>query len=155
MNKLTAKDVMTRGVLMAHPDWSLDTLLSFFATHTISGAPVAGEDGVPVGVVSLGDVAKAGSIDRGSTRTSPYWRDDLDSYTPREDLLRIVADLESEVRVRDMMTPMVFSAGEDTTVQELAETMLTGRIHRVFIMRDKKIVGIVSSMDLLPIVRDS
>ena len=43
---------------------------------------------------------------------------------------------------------------EDASVQEVANAMVTGRIHRVLVTRAKKMVGIISSLDLLPLVRD-
>jgi CBS domain-containing protein len=56
--------------------------------------------------------------------------------------------------VGDIMTPLVFSVAEDATVQEVAAAMITGRIHRVFVTRAGALVGIISAMDLLPLVRD-
>jgi signal-transduction protein with cAMP-binding, CBS, and nucleotidyltransferase domain len=32
--------------------------------------------------------------------------------------------------------------------------MITGRIHRVFVKSNGKMIGIITSMDLLPLVRD-
>jgi CBS domain-containing protein len=55
--------------------------------------------------------------------------------------------------VRDIMTPMIFSVSEDTSVQEVAETMLKGRIHRVFVTRDNKLAGIVTALDMLKVIR--
>jgi signal-transduction protein with cAMP-binding, CBS, and nucleotidyltransferase domain len=34
-------------------------------------------------------------------------------------------------------------------VAEIAQMMVKGRIHRVFVTEDKKIVGVVSALDLL------
>jgi CBS domain-containing protein len=52
------------------------------------------------------------------------------------------------------MTPMIFSVREDTSVQEVADTMLKGRIHRVFVTRDGKLTGIVTALDMLQVIRD-
>jgi CBS domain-containing protein len=52
------------------------------------------------------------------------------------------------------MTGVVFSVDEDATVEEVANMMVTGRIHRVFVTRAGKIVGVISSLDLLPLVVD-
>jgi hypothetical protein len=38
--------------------------------------------------------------------------------------------------------------------EEVASAMVTGHIHRVLVTRAKKMVGIISSMDLLELVRD-
>ena len=49
---------------------------------------------------------------------------------------------------------MVFSVDETASVQEVASAMITGRIHRVLVTRHNKMVGIISSLDLLSFVRD-
>jgi CBS domain-containing protein len=61
---------------------------------------------------------------------------------------------ESPVLVRDIMTPMIFRVSEDTSIQEVAETMLKGGIHRVFVTRGKKLIGIVTALDMLKVIRD-
>ena len=58
MKGLTAKDVMTREVLEAKAEWSLQSLAEFFIENSISGAPVTSESGKLVGVVSLTDIIR-------------------------------------------------------------------------------------------------
>jgi CBS domain-containing protein len=50
---------------------------------------------------------------------------------------------------------MIFSVNEDTSVQEAADTMLKGGIHRVFVTRDSKLIGIVTALDMLQVIRDT
>ena len=57
MTDTTAQDVMTRDVLTARADWSIDRLADFFIDKSISGAPVLEPDGSLVGVVSSTDLA--------------------------------------------------------------------------------------------------
>ncbi|MGH7495293.1 MAG: CBS domain-containing protein [bacterium] len=47
-----------------------------------------------------------------------------------------------------------FTADENTPIQEVADTMLGGRIHRLMVTRNDKIIGIISTMDMLKIIRD-
>jgi len=49
---------------------------------------------------------------------------------------------------------MVFSVSEDTRVQDIADTMIKNRIHRIFVTREEKMVGIISSVDMLMVIRD-
>jgi CBS domain-containing protein len=58
------------------------------------------------------------------------------------------------VTVKDIMTPMIFELEEDATVEEAADMMLKGRIHRVFVTRDKKLIGVVTTMDMLKVIRN-
>ncbi len=49
---------------------------------------------------------------------------------------------------------MIFEVTEDDSVKEVAETMLKGNIHRVFVTRDSKLVGVVTTLDMLKVIRD-
>jgi CBS domain-containing protein len=50
--------------------------------------------------------------------------------------------------VRDIMTSPALSAQEDTDIRALCRMMTRLRIHRVPIVRDEKVIGIVSSLDI-------
>lgn len=153
--KVTAAQVMTRDVLTVNADWSVERLVEFFADHSISGAPVVSDASKPIGVVSLTDVARTGALgERSNGEVPAFYRNELAKIAARDELRGMHVATESQTTVGDIMTPMVFSVDEDATVQEVAEAMITGRIHRVFVTRAGKLVGIVSAMDLLPLVRD-
>jgi CBS domain-containing protein len=52
------------------------------------------------------------------------------------------------------MTPVVIDVAEDTPVREVAAKMIEGRVHRLFVTRDDKIRGIVTTLDMLKVIRD-
>src|SRR5450755_3908940 len=132
MEKVTAVDVMTREVLTVGPDWPVDRLVEFLSNHSIWGAPVVSEEGAPIGVVSLTDVARSGALaERRLSEVPTYYRQGLEKIVGREELAAFRVDVESQTIVREIMTPVVFSVDEEATVQEVAEAMITGRIHRV------------------------
>ena len=58
-------------------------------------------------------------------------------------------DEVDEVLVRDIMTPTVYTIPDDAPVPVIARTMIAGRIHRLFVTRDKRVIGIVTPLDLL------
>jgi CBS domain-containing protein len=152
----TAADVMTKDVATVDPDWPLDRLMTFLTDRAISGAPVVNAEGEPIGVVSLTDIARNGVTVEGAAggRTKAYYEESLARHVAHEEVGRFHADSRSPTAVRDIMTPVVFAVDADATVQEVAETMATGRIHRVLVTRAGKMAGIISAMDLLPLVRD-
>ena len=156
MNKSTAAHVMTREVLTVDPDWSVEYLMDFLSDHSISGAPVVNGALEPIGVVSLTDIARNGGLSERSPapQVASDYRHDLDRFVDRDTLAGFQAESASGATVRDIMTPMVFAVDEDTPVGDVADVMLTGRIHRVIVRREGKMVGVVTSMDLLPFVRD-
>jgi CBS domain-containing protein len=53
------------------------------------------------------------------------------------------------VLVSEIMTPTVYTVPDDTPVPEIASTMIAGRIHRLFVTRKRRVVGIVTPLDLL------
>lgn len=155
MNK-TAADVMTTDIATIDPDWPVDRLLEFLADRAISGGPVVTADGEPIGVVSLTDVARNAAVSERSTdrRADSFYKRTLETRVGPEEIGRFRAESNASTSVKDIMTPVVFAVEEDATVQEVAAMMTTGRIHRVFVKRGGKMVGIITSMDLLPLIRD-
>jgi len=156
MNK-TAAELMNRNVLTVKPEWSVDRLMEFFTNKRISGAPVVGDDNKPIGVVSHTDIARenggGAGVERNLDDLHRYYRA-LDDVVAREEIERFSVGLPSRTTVLDIMTPTVFAVEERSSVQEVAEMMITGRIHRVFVKHRGKLTGIITSMDLLPLIRE-
>jgi len=153
---MTVSDVMQREVLAAEIDWSVEQLADFLVDNSISGAPVVSTDDQLVGVVSLTDIVRQSrSQEHGTGRedTHDVYLFDLDRQLDADELRGLHIQYETPVQVRDIMTPMIFSVTEDTSVQEVADTMLKGRIHRVFVTREGKLSGIVTSLDMLHVIR--
>jgi CBS domain-containing protein len=151
------KNIMTSNVLTVQADWSLDQLAEFFIDNYISGAPVVNKDDELIGVVSLTDVVRHDSLRVNELEKNDpheYYIRGLESRYAQEEIKSLRIRTQSPVTVRDIMTPIVFDIKEDATVQQVADTMIRGHIHRVFVTRDKKIVGIVTALDMLKIVRD-
>ena len=155
MKGLTAKDVMTRTVLTAQADWPLNRLAEFLIEHDISGAPVTSEDGTLIGVVSLTDIVRHDSLPQKEPhphRTHDFYLPVLEDQFAQEEVATFRIDGATEVAVRDIMTPMIFQVEEDTPVQQVAEKMIRGRIHRVFVTNDATVVGIITALGLLDVI---
>jgi CBS domain-containing protein len=107
-----------------------------------------------VGLVSVTDVAE-NDIERPDfavDRSSPTF--DLRGWEDRmnpEDIrpLHVASD---DVLVRDIMTPTLYTIAEDTPVPKIAQTMVAGRIHRLIVTRASRMVGIVTSLDLVQLL---
>jgi CBS domain-containing protein len=154
MTMLTAKDVMNTEVLTVRVDLMVRELAAFLTENQISGAPVIDLDGRLVGVVSVTDVAESDAErpDLVADRSSPDF--DLREWEERmnpEDVrpLHIESD---DLLVRDIMTPTVYTIPDDTPVSRIAQTMVAGRIHRLFVTRARRLVGIVTSLDLVKLL---
>ena len=141
---MRAMDVMTSEVVTASPDTTVQELAKLLSEHSISGVPVV-ENGRLVGIVSEGDLlhrAETGT----ERRTAPRrwrWYDDTSSDLARD-------YIKSHGRkVGDIMTRKVITVDGETDLAEVAMLMETKRIKRVPVLRDGKLVGIISRANLV------
>jgi len=152
------KDIMTTNVLRVNADWSIETLSQFFFDNLVSGAPVIDENTKLVGVVSITDLAHINSLplmNSNTDATHDYYLDsNINKKISEEDMSLLKIESESALTVKDIMTPMVFDVDESTSVKSAADIMLKGHIHRLFVTRNKEVVGIVTTMDMLKLVRE-
>jgi len=155
MKGLSAKHIMNSEVLAAEPDWSVKRLAEFFMEICISGAPVQSKSGVAMGVVSLTDIVHHDTQpERDLQWPHDYYMHALERRYAREQTASFQLETEPLVTVRNIMTPMIFQVSEDTSIQRVADMMIKSHIHRVFVTREKKIVGIISTADMLKTIRD-
>jgi CBS domain-containing protein len=148
--ELTAKDVMTRTVITVRDDATLSELIAILTDNMITGVPVVGESGKLVGVVSTTDVARSSKErSRNLRRDNPpdFYVHGLDLI--EDDVRSFSLEEENEQTVEDIMTPVIFSVSENATFAEMADTMVGGRVHRLIVTNGDRVVGIVTTLDLL------
>ena len=158
ISKLTVKDVMQREVLAVDADWPLDKLAGFLVDNSISGAPVTDENGELVGVVSLTDLVRHSSMTEKDTETAnthDVYLYELERHMSHEELRVFHTQYESPIQVREIMTPMIFKVSEEDSVQDVAATMIKGRIHRVFVTSGSTLTGIVTALDMLQVIKNA
>lgn len=149
MRPITAADVMNPNVLLVQEDMTLDELANFLVDNEISGAPVEDDAGRLVGVVSVTDVAQAVAADRSPGSNPDFYVREWGGVLTR-DSVRDLGAGSAELRVRDIMTPTVYSVDEQTSIPEVAETLIKSHIHRLLVTRGgERVVGILTSSDLL------
>ena len=142
----TAKDVMTKSVIVVEEDMKVYRLMEILNENKISGVPVINKDGKLVGIVTKSDVLVT-FLDFGI---------DLNLRIGLKDILELEQEKgsaevkpETEMEINDVMTPNPITASEDTPIEKLAEIMIDKKIHRIIITKDNSIVGIISTLDLL------
>lgn len=148
---ITADQIMTRKVITVPFDWTVDRLAGFLTDKSISGAPVVDDSGRLIGVVTLTDIvrqASSGLMDL-QRRDDEFYRSILDTELSEEDQRAFHEAVDQSVLVNDIMTPMVFEVSPQTPLAKVAEAMVKGRIHRVLVTEERKILGIISALDLL------
>ena len=148
----TARDVMIESVIALKPDMSLSEAWSVLFENRISGAPVTNGDGVVVGVLSQTDLVRENFIEKiGANQPCTFYYDiPLYGQHYRKDDTNV---RETDfLLVQDVMTRDPICVSEHDSIPFLARTMRANHIHRVIVTSDKKLVGIVSSMDLLKVL---
>lgn len=146
-----ARDLMQRSVLTLSPEASLLDAHRLFVEEEITGAPVVRDDGTVAGVVTSLDLLRAVSEEHDSAQAhGVYFREALEFSGP--DWSQGVEDFQdrlAERRVSEVMTESVVVVPETATVSEVARTLRANRIHRVLVVRDHVLVGILSTFDLV------
>ena len=138
---LRIKDIMTRDVITATPDTTLRDAMEMLSTRHVSGAPVL-DGGKVVGIFSASDLLSH-LADLSDTTPSLSFRRRRGRATPLED-----------ATVDDLMTRHVESVGPDCTVEEAAVLMGKKQIHRVLVMAEGVLLGIVSTSDVAKAVAE-
>jgi CBS domain-containing protein len=142
---MRAADVMTANVITVDPDTTVQALAALLSERAISGAPVVDAAGRLVGIVSEGDLLHRIEIgtEAHGRRQRSWWLEDFSSEQAKD-------YVKAHGRtVKDIMTRDVVTITEQTDLGEVATLLETKRIKRVPVMRDDKIVGIVSRSNLV------
>jgi len=136
---------MTTNVITVGPDMSVRDLAAMLSERGISGAPVVDSSGRMVGIVSEGDLLHRAELgtEKHSERRHSWWLEHYASGLAQD-------YVKSHGRaVRDIMTRNVTTVTEDTSLADIAMELETKRLKRVPVMRDGKIVGIISRSNLV------
>jgi CBS domain-containing protein len=134
------EEVMTADVATVPPDATLRGVAKELAERRISGMPVVSGDGEVVGVISAADlIAKeAGAVQPRRTLLGRLSRRPPDAAVKRR------AHLVSEA-----MTSPAITMEPYRSVASAARTMLERGIHRIPVVQQGKLVGIVTRADLI------
>jgi CBS domain-containing protein len=151
---MRAMDVMTTNVITVDPDTSVQDVAALLSERGISGVPVVDTDNRVIGIVSEGDLlhrVETGTErrpDRATGRRRSWW---LDTIGRDEELARDYVKSHGRT-VRDVMTREVISVGDTTELADIASLLETKRIKRVPVVKDGKLVGIVSRANLVRVL---
>lgn len=132
---MLVRDLMQAPATVVRQDDTVARLCDIMQQAHVQGVPVVDDQGEVVGIVTEQDILYGsmgeapGTGTEGATEAGP-------------------------VLVRDIMTSPAVCAGEDTTVVEICRMMWTMRIHRVPIVREGRVEGVISSMDIVRAIAD-
>jgi CBS domain-containing protein len=142
---MRALDIMTTSVITATPHMTIHEAARLFVDNRISGMPVVDANGRVVGIVSQGDLLHRVENDTVHERRR-WWLEFLLS-SPRAQAARYVK--EHGHVVGDVMCDKVISITEDMRLDQIADLMERRHLKRVPVLKDGKLVGIVSRSNLI------
>ncbi len=120
LKSLQAKDVMLKEIIATGPDVPLKNAVKKLLDNKISCMPVVDDTGKLVGVISCEDVLNVA----------------FDGYL-------------NNTKVETVMTKNVVFFEPDTNLEEIAIVISKKHFHRIPIVKDGKVIGIVSRRDIV------
>lgn len=140
------RHLMSHTVATIPPDAPVHAIASLFAERGISGAPVVDAEGRLLGIVTEGDLTRklAATEERPRSR---LWKLLGDAPRQAEHYARTRGQ-----RARDLMTTEVVTLSEEDEPARAAALFEQRGIRRVPVVRDGKLVGIVSRADLMVVL---
>jgi len=125
---MRVSELMQRAVKTVGPDAAVNEAVVTLAASHISALPVVDVMGRMVGVISSTDILTSEA--------------DAEDATAREALFE-------DTMVRDIMTLHPLTVSCDAEVREAAQQMLYADIHRLFVVDGERVVGVISTTDIM------
>ena len=157
MKDLKAKDIMNTDVLSVRDDMTVQELAGFLTEREILGAPVVDSEGEVVGVVSCTDIAQSTTAEANILleRSTPgFYEHGWEDKLGPDELVGLHVEENESLPVKEIMTPTIYTVPEDTPISDIAKAMVAGRIHRLLVTRGTRLVGIITTLDMLKIFFD-
>jgi CBS-domain-containing membrane protein len=139
---MQAKDITTGNVITVSEDTPVHEIVSLLLKYRISAVPVIDGAQKVVGIVSEGDLLRGEGTSRARVR-HPWW---LEAVFVGQ---TVAYDKVRGARAGAVMTRNVITVDEETPLNEIAELLERHHIKRVPVLKDGKLVGIVSRANLL------
>lgn len=158
MKDVKARDIMSKRVHSVSPELSLLDLERDLTAQRISGAPVV-ERGNVVGIVSRSDIDRHLSREESRIAAAATWfyragSEEEDEQEAQADPPTAALESMRKTLVREVMTPEVISVAGEDSLGAVAELMRARRIHRVLVIENGDLLGLVSSLDIVGVVAD-
>jgi CBS domain-containing protein len=140
---MRAVEVMTTKVITVGENASVAEVAKLLAERGISAVPVVDKDHKVIGMVSEGDLLHR--TETGTEKCRSWWLEMMASTN------QLAGDYikSHSAKVKDVMTHDVISVSDTTPLADIAILLEANRIKRVPVMRDGKLVGIVSRANLV------
>lgn len=122
MKKLKVKDIMSKDLVVIDKDATIHDAIEKMLSHEIHGL-IAMDNDKPVGVVTINDALVL--MEKGESGT--------------------------DALVDEFMSKKIISIEPEDDLQKAGGIMIKNNIHRLPVIEDKKLIGIITSSDLMKV----
>lgn len=143
---MLAKDIMVQNVIVAGPDDNLEDVARILVENKISGLPVVDSENHVVGIITEKDL-----MIKATELQVPFYVTLFDSIIFLENPIRLNKELKkyTATRVGEIMTRKTLVVEEDAPMNKIVEIMQGNEVNRVPVVREGKLVGIITRNDIL------
>lgn len=146
------EEIMTENVVSCGPDEPVKHVAQMLREHKVGGIPVV-QDGEVAGMITENDILKLLEVPE---RDSQLWLPSpfeiievpLRELIGWEEAGRALEDVGAR-KVGDVMSKPAITASPDETLETVASRMVKNNVHRMPVVDDGKLVGIVTRQDII------
>lgn len=134
---LHACDIMTPVTVKLQEHDTLEQAINLFVRHRVRDVPVVDKDGDFIGVVTTHELLRVCLPDY------ILWIDDLTpiiNFEPFAEILR----KESKTWLTEIMTDEYATVPENSPAAQVAKEMARRHVDHAYVLRDKKLIGVIS-----------
>lgn len=126
--------IMSKEVVTVKPQTLGSEIAKIFETNNFHHLPVVDDDNLPVGIISASDYHQ---LQHHFTRLKIAVSKDQNQKIFRS------------ILAREIMTKNPFCLDVTDTIADVVEVFIKNEIHAVIVIKDKKVAGIVTPLDIL------
>ena len=141
-------DIMVYPVITANEEDTLRDIAKIMLDNKVGGVPVVNENNNLVGFLSETDFSAKQNNIPFSRNLAPQL---FGRWLSQDEIEKMYKEARS-VKVKDIMTKPPISVDADDTISQLIEKIMKYDIHRLPVIKDDKVVGMVSRRDLLKLL---
>lgn len=151
---MLVKEIMVEKVITFKPEDTLKEVVQKFSKNNISGAPVVDEENKVIGIISEADIFRTLRRNLSEFRMVHMFPEiemiglsfeEIPSDKKTEEIFEEL----SEILVSDMMKTGVKTVGPEDQIKAVIDIVSSGKINRVPVVSNGKLVGIVTRGDII------
>lgn len=145
---MKVKDIMTKNVIVVSPETPINKVAEELYKNGFTGVPVV-EGNKLVGIITEADL-----VMQKAKIHFPQYIQILDSFLYLENPGKIELEMHKVLgtKAKEIMNPDVYTIDADASVEELVELITTHHLNPVPVVKNNKLVGIVSRADLVKLL---